>query len=414
MTGSDLRLGARALAIVDAINRFTDVPGQITRLYLSPAHRKAAEFVRNEMRDVGLKAQIDAAGSVIGRLEGARPGLPALLLGSHIDSVVDAGRYDGTLGVACGIVVAQEIARAKEKLPFALEVVAFGDEENIRFATDISTSRALAGAYDPAWLDATDDAGISVRKALAEFGGDPDGVLALARDPASLVGYLEVHIEQGPLLEAEKLAVGIVTAINGILRFRVRVTGTAGHAGTVPMGMRQDALAAAAEMALAVEAVGRAHEHAVATVGQFAPRPGAVNVIAGGCDFSIDFRSPDDGQRRAMEAEIVARLEAIAKARGVTLALTRYMDNPATPMDEGLRAALERAIARGQERVLSLPSGAGHDAMAMARVCPAAMLFVRCEGGISHNPAENVTLADVDRAVRVLLATVRDLAGQDG
>lgn len=412
MSGSDLGLGARVLAIVDAINRFTDVPGQVTRLYLSPAHRKAADYVRNEMGDAGLKAKMDAAGSIVGRLEGERPDLPALLIGSHIDSVVDAGRYDGTLGVACGIVVAQEIARAGEKLPFALEVVAFGDEENIRFPTDISTSRALAGTYDFAWLDVTDDNGVPLRKALADFGCDPQGIAALARDPAALVGYLEVHIEQGPQLEAENLAVGVVTAINGVLRYRARVTGTAGHAGTVPMSMRQDALAAAAEMALAVEAVGRAHADAVATVGQLSVRPGAVNVIAGATDFSIDFRSPDDAVRHAMDREIAARLEAIAQARGVKLSLARYMDNPATPMDAGLRGALERTIARGQERVLMLASGAGHDAMSMARVCPSAMLFVRCEGGVSHNPAENVTLADVDRAVRVLLATVRDLAQQ--
>ena len=304
------------MALVDALARHTDEPGRLTRLYLSPAHRATAEATLGMMREAGLEARIDAAGNVIGRREGRERGAPALIIGSHLDSVVDAGRFDGPLGVVAGIVAAEALAR-EGPLPFAIEVAAFGDEENVRFPTNLSTSYALAGRYRPEWLDARDGDGVALRDALLAFGGDPDAVAALARRREDVVGYLEVHIEQGPLLESKDLAVGIVSAIAGITRARALVTGEAGHAGTVPMAMRRDALAAAAEMIAAVERIGARRADTVATVGAAQVRPGAVNVIAGEVAFTIDARAPEDTVRKAMVAEIEGALRGHRRtARG--------------------------------------------------------------------------------------------------
>jgi allantoate deiminase len=403
--------GARAMALVDALARHTDEPGRLTRLYLSPAHRATAEATLAMMREAGLVAGIDAVGNVVGRREGRERGAPALIIGSHLDSVVDAGHFDGPLGVVAGIVAAEALAR-EGPLPFAIEVAAFGDEENVRFPTNLSTSYALAGRYRPEWLEARDGDGLALRDALLAFGGNPDTVAALARRREDVVGYLEVHIEQGPLLESKDLAVGIVSAIAGITRARALVTGEAGHAGTVPMAMRRDALAAAAEMIAAVECIGARRADTVATVGGAEVRPGAVNVIAGEVAFTIDARAPEDTLRKAMVEEIEGALRAIAERRGVTLSIDPFMDSPATVMDPGLAAILEEAATALGVPAMRLASGAGHDAVAMATLCPAAMLFVRCKGGVSHNPAESIAEADADVAVRVLIEAVRRLAAQ--
>jgi allantoate deiminase len=399
------------MALVDELARYTDEPGRLTRLYLSPAHRATAEAALRMMRTAGLDARIDAAGNVVGRYEGQKPGAPALILGSHLDSVVDAGRFDGPLGVVAGIVAVETLTR-EGPLPFAVEVVAFGDEENVRFPTSLSTSSALAGRYRPEWLDGVDQGGVTLRDALVAFGGDPDDIAALARRPEDVVGYLEVHIEQGPLLEAKGLALGVVSAIAGITRARVSVTGEAGHAGTVPMAMRRDALAAAAEMILAVERIGARRPDTVATVGTAKPEPGAVNVIAGHAGFTIDARAPEDAVRKIMVEDIEGELRAIAERRRVGLSIEPFMDSPATVMDPRLVGVLEAAAGALGVPTVRLPSGAGHDAVAMATLCPAAMLFVRCAGGISHNPAESVTEADADAAVRVLVEAVKRLAAQ--
>ena len=409
-------LGARAFAALEGLNRFTDEPGRLTRLYLSPAHRQAAEWVRSAMEVAGLTAFIDAAGSVQGRREGARPGLPAVLIGSHIDTVKDGGRFDGNLGVVAGILAAQALRDAGIALPFALEVVAFGDEENVRFPTHLSTSSALAGDYDPAWLEARDSEGTRLVDALLAFGGNPSGIAGLARKPGSVKAYLEVHIEQGPVLEAENEAVGIVTTINAQSRARIRVTGEAGHAGTVPMKLRKDALAAGAEMALALEEIAAGHEQAVGTVGVFRPDPGATNVVPGAVDFTIDFRSPSNETLAAMEAAIRSRFAEIAERRGVDVTITPYARAMAVPMDGALQDALATGVARAGANLSPrrLPSGAGHDAMTMAALCPAAMLFVRNEKGISHSPLEAMTEADAGIAIRVLLETVLELARREG
>jgi allantoate deiminase len=401
-------LGRRVMALVEDLAQHTDEPGRLTRLYLSKAHRAAAEATRRIMREAGLAAEIDPLGTVVGRLPGPRADAPVVILGSHIDSVVDAGKFDGNLGVVCGIVAAQGLAG--DRLPFGIEVVAFGDEENARFPTNLSTSYAFAGRYDARWLDGRDAGGVTLREALREFGGDPDRIGEIARDPHKVLGYLEVHIEQGPQLEAENLPVGIVSAINGVTRARAQVVGEAGHAGTVPMAMRKDALAAVAEMIGEVERLGAARTDTVATVGVAQVQPGAINVVPARVDFTLDARAPDDEVRQRMVQDILAECEAVAGRRDVALTVEPFMDSPATSMDPRLMQALEAAIAAHGIRPRQLASGAGHDAIAMASLCPSAMLFVRCKGGISHNPAESITAEDADVAVRVLIEAVRGLA----
>jgi allantoate deiminase len=407
---TDFPLGRRVMAMIEDLAQHTDEPGRLTRLYLSDAHRRAADATLRLMQEAGLNAHIDALGSVIGRVEGANPEAPALLIGSHIDSVVDAGRYDGNLGVVLGIVVVETLKRQGIAPACPIEIVAFGDEENVRFPTNLSTSQALAGRFNPAWLDGRDQDGISFRDALIRFGGDPGGAAALARDPARYRGYLEVHIEQGPLLEAKDLPIGIVSAINGITRARASVIGEAGHAGTVPMNMRRDALAAVAEMIGIVERAGSTRTDTVATVGAAQVQPGAINVIPARVDFTLDARSPDDAVRLAMVQDIVTECQAAAQRRNVSFTIEPFMESPATPMDKGLIGRLEEAVRSLGIEPLHLSSGAGHDAVAMANLCPSAMLFVRCKGGISHNPAESITTEDADAAARVLIDAVKRIA----
>lgn len=411
---SAAELGARAFRLLDELAAISDESGKLTRLYLSPSHRRAADLVQGWMRQAGLDASLDAAGSVQGRMEGQAPGLPALMVGSHIDTVRDGGRYDGNLGVVAGILVAEALKPRAASLPFAFEVVAFGDEENVRFPTNFSTSAALAVGYDARWLDATDAEGVKLRDALRAFGGDPEGLAALRRAPGSLVGYLELHIEQGPVLEAHDEPVGVVTAINAQIRARVRVTGEAGHAGTVPMRLRRDALAAAAEMALAMEAVAAAHPDAVGTVGVFRPEPGATNVIPSAVGFTVDFRAPRDDTLASMDGQLRERFAEIAQRRGVGLSIEPYAREKATPMDETLRQALERGVARSGANIAArrIPSGAGHDAMIMAKLCPSAMLFVRNEKGVSHSPLEAMTQEDAGIAVKVMLEAVLEMAAK--
>jgi allantoate deiminase len=406
-------LGARAFAALAALSRFSDEPGRLTRLYLSPAHRQAAEWVKAAMEAAGLSAFIDAAGSVQGRREGRMPGAPAVMIGSHIDTVKDGGRFDGNLGVVAGILVAQALGEAGIELPFPLEIIGFGDEENVRFPTHLSTSAALAGRYDPAWLEARDSDGVRLGDALIAFGGDPAGIAALARKPGSIRAYLEVHIEQGPVLDTENEPVGIVTAINAQIRARVGVTGEAGHAGTVPMALRRDALAAAAEMTLALEEIAAGHDLAVGTVGVMIPKPGATNVIPGATEFTIDYRAPEGETVAAMEAAIDRRFSEIAARRGVGLTIMPFARVGAVPAEPALQDAFAAGIARTGANLAGrrLPSGAGHDAQAIAAIAPVAMLFVRNEKGISHSPLERMSEADAGIAVRVLLETVLELAG---
>jgi len=406
-TQNTLAYGPALMERLDALARFSEEPDRLTRTFLSPAHRQAADQVLAWMREAGMTARTDAAGNVVGRYEGDRPDLPALLLGSHIDTVRDAGRYDGNLGVLAAIAVVGELHRRGERLPFAVEVLGFGDEEGVRFPVTLTGSQTVAGTVDPAVVDAVDDNGLRLGDLLRDFGGDPDGLEAEARRREDVLGYVELHIEQGPVLEAEGLPLGVVTAINGAARYNATVRGMAGHAGTVPMDLRRDALAAAASMILAVERCAQARRDVVATVGQLDVQPSAVNVIPGAVRFTIDIRAPADADRLTAMAELTAALEGIARGRGVELTLDHYHDGGAVRCDPALMERLETAVRRHGLPARRLPSGAGHDAMAMAALTPVAMLFLRCRGGISHNPAESITVEDADLAVRVLLDFLR-------
>ena len=401
--------GSRLMRRLDALCRFSADEGSLTRLYLTPEHRAAAEQVTAWMREAGMTVSLDAAATVIGRYEGQEPGLPALLLGSHIDTVRHAGRYDGMLGVLVAIEAVAALHAAGLRLPFAVEVLAFGDEEGVRFPVTLTGSRAVAGGFDPSALESRDAEGVSLREALHRFGVDPAAIPTLARRPDQVLAYLEVHIEQGPVLEAEGLPTGIVTAINGATRFVAEIGGTAGHAGTVPMHLRRDAVAAMAEMVLAVERLALEEPDLVATVGQVTASPGAVNVIAAGARFTIDIRSPRDALRHAACGRLRDELSTIAARRGVSLSLRPTYDEAAAPCDPALIEALEGASLRCGLRPFRLPSGAGHDGLAMARLCPIGMIFVRCEGGISHHPAEAITEADALAALRLLLETLQHL-----
>jgi allantoate deiminase len=351
----------------------------------------------------------DALMSLFGRYEGTEPGRRAIMIGSHLDTVVDAGRYDGGLGVLAAIAVVQELARTGERLAHAVEVAAFGEEEGSRFPTHILTSSAVTGVMKPALLDAKDADGISVREALAAAGGDANWWRACARGKREIAAYLELHIEQGPVLEANGLALGAVTGINGSVRSTVAVTGFAGHAGTVPMSARRDALAAASEMILAIERLAASRTDLVATVGRLRVLPGAQNVIPGRVEFTIDMRSPSDATRQAAHAELLSALRQIARRRGVGIDIDTFQQNPAVALDAGVIEAVAEAIAALGHKPFQLPSGAGHDAGVMARLCPSGMIFLRCKDGVSHNPAESITVADADLGVRALLEAVRRL-----
>ncbi len=400
-------LGARIMRRLDELAQYSSEPGALTRLYLSPEHKAATVQVAAWMRDAGMTTELDAAASVVGRYEGAESGMPALLLGSHIDTVRNAGRYDGNFGVVAAIEAVAAFHSRGERLPFAIEVIAFGDEEGVRFPVTLTGARAVAGILDLAALDAEDADGVSVREALRRFGCDPFALPHIARRRKDVFGYVEMHIEQGPVLEAENLPVGVVSAINGASRFAAEVEGVAGHAGTVPMRLRHDAVAAMSEMVLAVERTALETPDLVATVGWVEASPGAVNVIPAHARFTIDLRSPDDRVRKAAAERLARDLQAVAARRGVGLALRAGYDAPALTCAPALADALERSVARLGIRPLRLSSGAGHDGLAIGALCPVGMLFVRCEGGISHNPREAVTEADADVATRILLDFLR-------
>ena len=380
----------------------SDEPGRLTRLYLGPGHRQAADLVAKWMREAGMTTRIDALGSVVGRYRARESGPLTLMLGSHIDTVRDAGGFDGALGVVAAIEVVKAAFKSGKRFPFAIEVIAFGDEEGVRFASTLGGAKALVGRFDSKALDEIGDDGVSRRQALKAFGCDPSRISEEALSPDRALGYVEVHIEQGPVLEDEGLPVGIVTAIDGVTRGAVEVDGIAGHAGTVPMPMRNDALAAAAEMLLAVEARARTRSNLVATVGKMDVPGSAANTIPGRARFTLDIRSPSDQERISAVTDITEAIGAIAQRRGVTARLLIGHEVPAAVCDDQLSDQLAQAVESFGVTPRRLPSGAGHDAMAFDRIIPFAMLFVRCRGGVSHNPAEFASPADIDIAARVL------------
>jgi allantoate deiminase len=392
----------------EQLARCSELPGKLTRVFLSEEQAAANELVLGWMREAGMAARRDAINNVIGRYEGDRPGLPCLMLGSHLDTVRDAGKYDGMLGVVTAIECVACLAARGKRLPFAIEVAGFADEEGVRFGATLLGSRAIAGTFDPKALDARDRAGTSMREALANVGLDPDRIPGAARQREEILAYGELHIEQGPVLEAEGLPVGVVTAINGFSRYNVEVTGVAGHAGTVPMILRRDALAGAAECALAVERICARVRDLVGTVGRAEVLPGAVNVIPGRVVLTLDIRSPRDPDRLAAVREILAECAAICARRGLALDAAPIMEHPTTPCAAWLMDQMAAAIDVEGVRPHRLPSGAGHDGMAMHAIADICMVFVRCEKGISHNPAEAITVADAGAGARVLARFIED------
>jgi allantoate deiminase len=391
-----------------ALGRLSELEGGLTRVFLSPQQAQANTLVLGWMREAGMDAHVDAMGNCVGRYEGTAPGLPCLMLGSHLDTVRDAGRYDGMLGVLSAIECVAALHATGMRLPHAVEIVGFGDEEGVRFGSTLLGSRAVAGTFDRAMLDKADAGGMTMRDALRAFGLDPAAVDAVGRKPGQVLAYAELHIEQGPVLEAEGLAVGVVTAINGGNRFSIELTGMAGHAGTVPMDLRRDALAAAAECILAVERIAGSMPDVVGTVGRIDAQPGAMNVIPGKVVFSLDVRAPTDGQRQTAVAAMRVALEDIAQRRHVGIGFTPVWEAKTAQCAPAMQAQIAAAIDHEGLPVRHLPSGAGHDGMALIDIAPIGMLFVRCEGGISHNPAEAVTLADVATGTRVFARFIVD------
>ncbi len=407
-----MNAGARAIARCDALGGppFSLHEDGLFRPFLSSAHLAARETIAGWMREAGLDTRVDAIGNLLGRRQGPR-GSKTLVIGSHIDSVENGGRYDGALGVMVAIECAA--ALAARVLPFSLEVIAFGDEEGSRFPVSMLCSRAITRPLEAALLDLADRDGVTVREALRAAGHDADAVPSLARSAGDVLAYIEPHIEQGPVLEALGLPVGIVTGIAGQVRLVARFTGVAGHAGTTPMHLRRDALAAAAEAILAVERIcGASGPDVVGTVGRIVPATGAFNIIPGKVEIGIDIRAASDGDRDA--AVLAARREigSIAERRSVTAAIETAQTLAASPSDPGLLAILDTAVAAAGIAPHRLLSGAGHDAMTMAAIAPTAMLFIRCRGGISHHPAEHATCEDADAAVRTLAAFVEHLGSR--
>ncbi len=374
----------------------------LTRRFATPPMGKVNATVMEWMRAAGMATIQDAVGNVRGRYEAAKPGAKTLLLGSHLDTVRNAGRYDGPLGVMLALMLVERLHACSERLPFALEVFGFADEEGLRYHTAYLGSSAVAGMLDGEALALKDADGITMADAIRAFGGDPAQIATDRRGRDDLLGYVEFHIEQGPVLEVQGLPVGVVTAIQGQSRYDVTFRGQAGHAGTVPMALRHDALVAASEFISAVDAYARQQDGLVATVGQAAVHPGASNVIPGRVMLSLDVRHPDDATRASASAALGAQAKAIAARRGIEASYDLLQENATVACAPELSNLLREAVAEASYEVYALPSGAGHDAVQMSYIAPIAMLFVRCAGGISHAPAESVTTTDVAVALDVL------------
>ena len=402
-TADRMNLGPLVMRWLDELAECSEDPGELTRRYLTPEHAQAAEIVMQRMREAGMNARLDAVGNVIGRFPGRRPGVRRLVLGSHLDTVRNAGKYDGALGVMLPIACLKSLHERGERLDYPVDVIAFGDEEGLRFQSTLIGSRAVAGNFDPDLLSVGDENGVRLGEALRSFGLDPEAVGEAGYRRDEVAGYVEVHIEQGPVLEAEDRPVGVVTSIAGATRLRVEVIGRAGHAGTVPMNLRRDALAAASEAVTAIERICSGIPGTVGTVGVLRTLSGAVNVIPGAVEFTVDVRAGSDGLRRDALREIDEAFAAIAAKRGVLFDTVTTHDTGACECSPALIESLGGAIAAEGLEVRELPSGAGHDAMAMAHLTEVGMLFVRCKDGISHHPAESMTEADAAVAARVLL-----------
>jgi allantoate deiminase/N-carbamoyl-L-amino-acid hydrolase len=390
------------MAMADQLAEFSDQSPGLTCAYLTEAHRATAQRIRDWMLAAGLQVHIDAVGNVVGRLPGAS--VRTLITGSHYDTVTNAGKYDGRLGILLPIVVAAQLQREGRALPYTLEIIAFAEEEGVRFKSTFLGSSALAGRFDTNVLESKDADGTTMRAAMLAAGLNPDGIAALARRREDILSFVEVHIEQGPVLLSENTSVGVVTSIAGSVRALVSIEGLAGHAGTVPMNLRRDAAVAAAEIVLAVERNCSGVPGLVGTVGKLAVPNGAINVIPGACELSIDIRAPEDEIRDRAYAAVIRECEVIAQRRNVQIDVRKVLEIGSVPCADHLQQRWSENIRRVTclENPRYLASGAGHDAMMMVNLADVGMLFVRCgNGGISHHPAESLTEADADVAARV-------------
>ncbi|MFM2054727.1 MAG: 2-oxo-4-hydroxy-4-carboxy-5-ureidoimidazoline decarboxylase, partial [Pseudomonadota bacterium] len=386
--------------------------GELTVTYLTDAHRACAQRLSHWMKaDCGFdEVEIDAVGNVVGVYHGTDRAAPRLLTGSHFDTVRNGGKYDGRLGILVPMAVVAELHRAGRRLPFGIEVVGFAEEEGQRYKATFLGSGALVGQFDPAWLDQTDADGVTMRAAMQHAGLCLDDIPALKRDPSRYLGFVEVHIEQGPVLNESDLPLGVVTSINGSVRFVGEVAGMASHAGTTPMDRRRDAALAVAELALFVERRAASVPNVVGTVGILEVPNGSINVVPGRCRFSLDIRATTDAARDACLHDVRTELAAICQRRGVSVLLDETMRASAAPSDPAWQTRWERAVAATGLPVHRLPSGAGHDAMKLHELMPQAMLFVRgLNGGISHNPLESTTNDDMELSVRAFADLLEQL-----
>ena len=401
----DCAAGREFIARAEELGRHSDSPHHYTRTYLTHAHGEAARRIAQWMGEAGMQVRVDAVGSVIGRYEAREAGARTLLMGSHFDSVRNGGKFDGVMGILVPIACVADLARRGERLAVAIEVAAFADEEGARFQTSFLASRALVGRFDAALLDRRDADGVTLAEAMRDAGLDPAKLAGPQVDLDRLAAYVEVHIEQGPVLLSEDRALGVVTSIAAGTRHLLTVRGEAGHAGTVPMKLRHDALAAAAEMVLAIERRCGAGGSLVGTVGLLEVKDGTGNVIPGEVRFTADIRAADGETLARAQDEAFAECAAIAARRGVRLERVRTHEVHAAPcapwLQDRIAASVERVEGKGAARRLA--SGAGHDAMILADFVDVGMLFVRCgAGGVSHSPAETVSNGDAELAIRAL------------
>lgn len=416
--GAEPRLGNQVWDWQEQLSAFSDPgyleQGQLTVTYLTDAHRAAAKLIVQTMRDSGFdEVSVDAVGNVVGRYKAASPGAKTLMTGSHYDTVRNGGKYDGRLGIFVPVACVGELSRAGKRLPFDFEVIAFAEEEGQRYKATFLGSGALIGQFNPAWLEQQDADGISMREAMQHAGlpATLEAICALQRKPADYLGFVEVHIEQGPVLNELDIPLGIVTSINGGVRYTCEVTGMASHAGTTPMNRRRDAAVAVAELALYVEQRAARDGDSVGTIGIWTVPGGSINVVPGRCQFTLDLRAPNDRQRDAMVTDVLTELKTICERRGVHHTVEQTMRAAAAPSAADWLQRWERAVDSLGVPLYRMPSGAGHDAMKLHEVMPQAMLFVRGQNsGISHNPLESTTSDDIDLAVRAFQQLLADLA----
>ncbi len=399
---------------LEELAHHSDAPGQLTVTYLTDAHRACAAAIMQIMREAGFDdITQDAVGNVVG-IYRAAPGTrepKALLTGSHYDTVRNGGKYDGRLGILVPVACVRAMHRSGRRLPFDIEVVAFAEEEGQRYRATFLGSGALTGDFRAEWLEQQDADGVSMREAMQQAGLSPEDIPKLQRDPSRYLGFVEVHIEQGPVLNELNLPLGVVTSINGSLRYVGEFKGQASHAGTTPMDQRRDAACAAAELALYIEERAAGDGDSVATMGLLTVPNGSINVVPGRCAFSLDLRAPNDPQRDALARDVLAKLEKISQRRGVAYSLEETLRASAAPSDSAWQARWERAVEALGLPVFRMPSGAGHDAMKLHDIMPQAMLFVRGENaGISHNPLESTHADDIELAVRAMQHLLDDLA----